>query len=139
MRRAPQALGLLAALALATPGLAAGAAADPDVQSTITSQIEAFDQGDAVKAESFASPAIQTMFPDPSGFFGMVKQSYAPLIHPRSTHFEPTVAAPDGTVQHVTIVAADGVVWTAVYSLQKIDGRWAISGCVLLKSPDSSA
>ncbi|MGI3901544.1 MAG: DUF4864 domain-containing protein [Janthinobacterium lividum] len=139
MPRVAHALSLFAALALASTAWAAGAAADPDIQSTITSQIEAFDQGDAVKAESFASPAIKTMFPDPSGFFGMVKQSYSPLIHPRSTHFEPTVTAPEGTVQHVTIVAADGIVWTAVYSLEKVDGRWVISGCVLVKSPDSSA
>lgn len=139
MPRAPQALILFAALALATPSRAAGAGADSDIQSTITSQIEAFDQGDAVKAESFASPGIKTLFPDASSFFGMVQRSYAPLIHPRSTHFEPTVTAPEGTVQHVTIVAADGIVWTAVYSLERVDGRWVISGCVLVKSPDSSA
>ncbi len=137
MRRLPPALILLAGLGLAAPARAAGA--DPEIQSTITSQIEAFDQGDAVKAESFAAPGIKTLFPDPSSFFGMVKQSYAPLIHPRSTHFEPTVTSPEGTVQHVTIVDTNGVVWTAVYSLEKVDGRWAISGCVLVKSPDSSA
>ena len=139
MRSVPQALILLANLALASPTRAADGAADPDIQATITSQIDAFNQGDAVKAESFAAPGIRTMFPDASTFFGMVRQSYAPLIHPRSTHFEPTVTSAEGKIQHVTIVDTDGVVWTAVYSLERVDGRWAIAGCVLVKSPETSA
>ena len=139
MRRLPHALLLLASLTLAAPSRAAETAADPDVEATITSQIDAFNQGDAVKAESFAAPGIKTMFPDAESFLGMVKQSYTALIHPRSTHFEPTVTSPEGTVQHVTVVDANGVVWTAVYRLEKVDGHWAISGCVLVKSPETSA
>ena len=123
----------------AVPVRAAEVAADPDIQTTITAQIDAFGQGDAVRAESFAAPGIRTMFPDAGAFLGMVKQSYAPLIHPRSTHFEPTVTSSTGTIQHVTVVDTDGVVWTAVYALEKLDGHWAISGCVLVKSPETSA
>ena len=132
---------LLAAALLAStaPSRAAEAGADPDIQSTITAQIDAFDKGDAAWAESFASPGIKSMFPDASAFYGMVKQSYGALVHPRSTHFEPTVTAEGGAVQHVTVVEADGVVWTAVYSMEKVDGRWAISGCVLVKSKETTA
>ncbi len=133
------ALLLATALAASSPSRAAEAGAGPDLQATITSQIDAFNQGDAAKAESFAAPGIKSMFPDASAFYGMVKQSYAPLVHPRSTHFEPTVTSDSGAVQHVTVVDADGVVWTAVYSMEKVDGHWAISGCVLVKSPDTSA
>lgn len=139
MPRLSPALIFAAALALAGPVRAGDAAADPDVQAVITSQIDAFNAGDAARAESFASPAIRTLFPDASSFFGMVKQGYAPLIHPRSTHFEPTVTSDKGTVQHVTVVDAAGVVWTAVYTLEKVDGHWAISGCVLVKSPETTA
>ena len=114
-------------------------AADADVQATITAQIDAFNQDDAVKAESFASQGIRDMFPDPNAFLGMVKKSYAPLIHPRSTHFDTASDSDAGTVQHVTVVDKDGAVWTAVYTLTKVDGRWAISGCVLVKSPDTTA
>lgn len=130
---------LAMATVAARPAAAADATADPDIQATITSQIDAFGQGDATKAESFAAPGIKTMFPDADAFLGMVKESYAPLIHPRSTHFDATVTSSMGTVQHVTVVDTQGVVWTAVYSLEKIDGRWAISGCVLVKSPETSA
>ena len=133
------ALALLAGGALSAPSRAAEGAADPEIQSTITSQIDAFNQGDADRAESFAAPGIKTMFPDAGAFLGMVKQSYGALIHPRSTHFEPTVTSDRGAVQHVTVVDADGIVWTAVYAMEKVDGHWAISGCVLVKSPDTSA
>lgn len=132
------ALAILAALALPAPSRAADGA-DPEIQAIITSQIEAFGVDDGVKAESYASPSIRTLFPDAASFLGMVKQGYAPLIHPRSTHFEATVASGTGSVQHVTIVDKDGVVWTAVYTLEKVDGHWAISGCALVKSPETTA
>ena len=135
------ALALLLAVAHAAtiPSRAAEAGADPDIQSTITAQIQAFDRGDAAQAESFASPGIRSMFPDASTFYGMVKQSYAPLVHPRSTHFEPTVTAEGGAVQHVTVVDSEGVVWTAVYTMEKVDGHWTISGCTLVKSNETTA
>ena len=139
MRRLLAPALLLAAAFAASPSRAADAGADPDVQSTITAQIDAFDRGDADKAESFASPGIKSMFPDASAFYGMVKQSYAPLVHPRSTHFEPTVTAEGSTIQHVIVVDAGGAVWTAVYTLEKVDGRWAISGCTLVKSTETTA
>ena len=133
------ALLLAAALAASFPLRAAEAGADPDVQATITSQIDAFTQGDAAKAESFAAPGIRSMFPDASAFYGMVKQSYGALVNPRSTHFDATVTAEGSTIQHVTVVDREGIVWTAVYSMEKVDGHWAISGCVLVKSPETSA
>ena len=114
-------------------------AADTEVEATITAQIDAFNRDDAIKAESFASQSIKDMFPDPGAFLGMVKRGYAPLIHPRSTHFDAAVASDSGTVQHVTVVDKDGAVWTAVYTLTKVDGHWVISGCVLVKSPDTTA
>lgn len=139
MPRLAPSLALLSALVLAGPTRAGEAAADPEIQSVITAQIEAFNAGDAVRAESFAAPGIKALFPEPSGFLGMVRKGYAPLIHPRSTRFEPTVTAGSATVQHVTVVDAEGVVWTAVYTLERVDGRWAIAGCVLVKSPDTTA
>ena len=121
-------------------GLSLGArAADADIEATITGQIDAFNHDDAVKAESYASQGIKDMFPEPGAFLGMVKKGYAPLIHPRSTHFDAVVNSDAGTIQHVTVVDKDGAVWTAVYTLTKVDGHWAISGCVLVKSPETTA
>ena len=121
------------------PSRAADAGADPEIQSVITTQIDAFGRDDAAQAESFASDGIKSKFPDAGSFLGMVKQSYPALVHPRSTHFEPTMTSDSGTVQKVTVVDANGGVWTAVYTLEKADGHWVISGCALLKTPETSA
>ena len=121
------------------PSHAADAGADPEIQTVITTQIDAFGRDDAAQAESFASEGIKSKFPDASSFLGMVKQSYPALVHPRSTHFEPTMTSDSGTVQKVTVVDANGGVWTAVYTLEKVDGHWVISGCALLKTPETSA
>lgn len=143
MRAFPQilapALVLAAAATVVAPSRAAEAAADPEIENMISAQIDAFGHDDAVKAESFASPGIKTMFPEPGAFLGMVKTSYPALVHPRSTHFEPTSTSDAGTEQKVTVVDGNGAVWTAVYRLEKVDGHWAISGCTLLKTPETSA
>ena len=133
------ALALAAAVTIAAPSRAAERGADPEIQTMISAQIEAFGHDDASTAESFASPGIKTMFPEPGAFLGMVKKSYPALVHPRSTHFEPTSTSDAGTVQKVTVVDGNGAVWTAVYTLEKVDGHWAISGCMLLKTPETSA
>ena len=143
MRPSPHFRTLVAAALLTVggnlPSRAADSGADPEIQTIITTQIDAFGRDDAAQAESFASDGIKSKFPDASSFLGMVKQSYPALVHPRSTHFEPTMTSDSGTVQKVTVVDANGGVWTAVYTLEKVDGHWVISGCALLKTPETSA
>ena len=105
----------------------------------ITAQIEAIGRGDAAAAQSFASPGIKQKFPDPPQFLEMVQRSYAPLVHPKSTHFESAGDTGLGPTEKVTIVDSAGVVWTAVYTFEQVDGQWRITGCALLKAPDTSA
>lgn len=124
--------GLSAALVL--PALAdepLDAATKAAIQGVITKQLDALEHDNAKGAEAFAAPAIKDRFPEPSKFLDMVKEHYAALIHPRSKTFGETTSSPQGSLQKVTIVAADGTVWTAVYVLQQIDGQWRISGCGL--------
>jgi hypothetical protein len=135
------ALALLAAI-LAAPAFADEV--DPgtgsELRAVITRQIEAFGRDDAATAESFASPGIRSKFGDAATFLQMVHRAYQPLINPRSTKFDPPKPGPDGgIVQTVAIVAADGSVWTAVYSFDQIEGRWQITGCILLHAPETSA
>ncbi len=130
---------VLAAATIVPPLRAAEAGADPEIENMISAQIDAFGHDDAAKAESFASPGIKTMFPEPGAFLGMVKTNYPALVHPRSTHFEPTSTSDAGTEQKVTVVDGNGAVWTAVYRLEKVDGHWVISGCILLKTLETSA
>ena len=129
---------LAAASAMFVPS-SAGAAETYDaptkaaLQEVITSQLKAFEKDDAKTAESFAAPAIKERFPEPSQFLDMVKQNYAALIHPRSTQFAEVTDSPHGPLQKVTIVAADGTVWSAIYSFEKVEGQWRITGCGLAK------
>lgn len=125
-------------IAFVTP-LAAQEATGQAFETIITAQIDAFGRGDAAAAHAFASPGIQSKFPDPNQFLSMVRQSYGALIHPRSTRFEPPERSALGPVQKVTIIDGAGVAWTAVYSFEQVDGVWRITGCVLIKAPDASA
>lgn len=108
-------------------------------ETVIKAQLDAIGRGDAATAHSFASPGIQQKFPDAAQFLNMVRQSYAPLVNPKSTHFEQAGNTGLGPMQKVTIVDATGVVWTAIYTFEQVDGQWRITGCSLLKAPDTSA
>jgi hypothetical protein len=130
---------------LASNVLAAGFAARADepeafdvqtrgaLRDVITKQLAAFGRDDGTEAEKFASPALREKFPDPAGFLDMVKENYAPLVKPRSTHFEETSDSPHGPLQKMTVVASDGTVWTVVYAFERVDGEWRISGCGIMK------
>ncbi len=108
------------------------------LQSIITQQIEAFGRDDAATAQSFAAPGIKQKFPDAKDFNDMVHRSYAPLIHPKSTHFDATGQTALGPIQKVTIVDSEGQAWTAVYSFEQIDGQWRINGCALVKEQSTT-
>ena len=108
-------------------------------ETVIRSQLDAIGRGDAVTAQSFASPGIKQKFPDAAQFLNMVRQSYAPLVNPKSTHFEQAGDTGLGPMEKVTIVDSSGVVWTAIYTFEQVDGQWRITGCSLLKAPDTGA
>lgn len=108
-------------------------------QAVITSQLDAIGRDDATTAQSFAAPGIKQKFPDAAQFLDMVKRSYAPLVRPKSTHFDAAGDTGLGPMEKVTIVDSSGVVWTAVYTFEQVDGQWRITGCALLKAPDTSA
>lgn len=104
------------------------------IQDVITHQLDAFAHDDPKGAEAFAAPAIRSRFPEPDQFFDMVKKNYGALVHPKSTQFGEIAPSPHGPLQKMTIVAADGSVWTAIYSFQQVEGNWRISGCGLEKA-----
>lgn len=109
------------------------AATRNELQGLITRQLDAFSREDAATAESLATPQFHDRYPDPASFFAMVKEHYAPLLKPRSTHFDEMTDSPHGPLQKMTVVASDGTVWTAAYIFERISGEWRISGCGLMK------
>jgi hypothetical protein len=109
------------------------------IRSVISKQLDALSHEDAKGAESYASDGIRKRFQTPTEFFDMVKKNYAALLHPRSTHFGATTNSPHGPLQTMTIIAADGTVWSAIYSLEQADGSWRISGCGLQRDENEQA
>lgn len=134
-------IGRLTCAALLTFALTGASAAEDAydqatrtaIQDVITQQLDAFAHADAAKAETFAASAIRKKFPEPKQFFEMVRANYGALIHPKRTHFDDTAKSPHGPIQKMTIVAADGTIWTAIYSLEEAEGSWRITGCGLEK------
>lgn len=139
MRRLAISCLALACLSGATPARAADDQPDAAFQAVITAQIEAIGRGDAAAAQSFASPGIKQKYPGAAEFLEMVRQHYAPLVRPKSTHFDSAGDTGIGPMEKITIVDSTGVVWTAVYTFEQVDGQWRITGCSLLKAPDTSA
>ena len=136
-----------AALAFAAALMLASAAVAEDydpgtktaLQDIVAKQLDAFARGDSAAAEVFAAPAIRDQFPDPAKFFAMVKDHYAALIKPKSRTFTGVESSPHGPLQKVTIVAADGTVWAAIYSFEKVEGEWRITGCALEEDKNQQA
>ena len=128
------ALGLGAAPAFAADESAFDDATKSAIKSAISGQLAALDHEDGDKAESFATQAIRDKFKNGPAFMAMVHEHYAALLHPKSTAFGAVDSSPHGPLQTVTIIAADGTVWTAIYSFEQVDGAWRITGCSLQKN-----
>ena len=120
-------------LAFASPAFAADDVAA--AQGVIRSQEQAFANGDAAAAYSFAAPAIQQIFQQPDIFMQMVQNQYAPVWRHKSFEFGEGRAADGQIAQRVHIIDADGQAWEALYTLElQPDGSLKITGCSLLKA-----
>jgi hypothetical protein len=116
----------------ATPARADDIAA---AQSVISAQEQAFGRDDATAAYSYAAPAIKERFPGAAIFMAMVRDAYAPVYRHKSFAFGETEIEGDVIAQHVHIIDADGLMWEALYTLEReADGSLKISGCSLLKA-----
>jgi hypothetical protein len=137
-------LSLCTALSLAVFAFAghAQSASEADAASfrqIISDQIAAFNADDGAKAWSYAAPSIQMLFPTPDVFMSMVKNGYQPVYRQQSFSFGEITETAGRPTQTVTIVDANGKLWTALYTLEKQpDGTWKISGCILLEKPGVS-
>ncbi len=138
MRARPSWLIFVPALSLWLGG-ASSAQQAPDVQGLISSQLDAFAHDDAAAAFAAAAPGIKARFQDPDAFMAMVKTAYPPVYHHKSVQFGSQTRDGDQIGQTVVIVDSDNEVWGGVYTLElESDGSWKISGCVLIKSAQSS-
>lgn len=117
MMKTIEAVALAATLWVATASAEESAAARS--QAIIERQFEAFARDDAEAAYALADPTIKEMFVDPDRFLAMVRDRYAPVYRHRSVEFGDFAESGDDASLTATIVDANNVVWTALYSLRR--------------------
>jgi hypothetical protein len=106
------------------------------IETVISSQLDAFSADDATRAYSFAAPVIRRMFPDEQSFIAMVRNGYPPVHRSDAHTFGDLVRAPEGLLQEVFIRDRSGEDWVAIYTMERQpDGEWLIAGCRLLRRP----
>ncbi|MEE2694081.1 MAG: DUF4864 domain-containing protein [Pseudomonadota bacterium] len=102
------------------------------IRAVIGSQLEAFRVGDAEKAFSYATPAIQTKFGTPSRFLSMVQKHYPAVYNSRTSEFVKLMEIGGVWIQGVIISDERGEAWLAQYPMElQPDGQWLIDGCIV--------
>jgi len=105
------------------------------IQDVVARQMNAFRLDDERVAFSLASPGIQSVFESPSQFMEMVRSDYRAVYRPRAYRFLKPAIVQGEPVQPVEVVALDGAVSIAAFSLERQrDRTWRISGCTLIES-----
>ena len=134
---------ILAFIAASGVRSATGSIPETDAQairSVIEAQLAAFSADDAEKAFSFASEGIRKTFATAEVFIAMVKLSYPVVYRPASVSFLDPEQIDDEVMQAVQMSDDDGVLWLALYRMQRQpDNSWRIGGCILKRSTGSRA
>jgi hypothetical protein len=133
---------LVLALGSAAAGLQPAAAAEAvspadasGVRAVVQGQLDALAADDAAKAFSYASPDLRLAFGTPDRFMAMVRRSYAVVLRPAAVAFAAPEANGAEILQRVHFTDPGGVLWLAIYRLQRQDdNNWRIAGCQLLQS-----
>ena len=132
----------LASCPLALPALAAGTAHPADVppadakavRAVIEAQLAALAVDDAQRAFSYATPGLRRQFGTPQNFIEMVRAGYPAVYRHTSVAFMKPQWLGGELVQGVHLSDEDGVLWLALYRLERQkDKRWRISGCELVQ------
>ncbi|RUT34997.1 DUF4864 domain-containing protein [Arsenicitalea aurantiaca] len=126
---------LLVAL-MATPALAEEARATA-WQAAITGQIQAFREGDAPAAFSYAAAGFQQGFSSPTLFYSsIIGSGYAPIRESRSHSFGPyQEVSEDRVLQAVRLVGTNQQLYEAVYQLGQEEDGWKVMGVQLRPQP----
>ena len=113
--------------------------AEPAIENTIQSQIDAFRADDFEGAFTFASPNIQTLFRSPDNFGSMVKNGYPMVWRPDELRFLELREIAGNLWQKILIRDAAGTVHILDYQMIQTSDGWRINGVQLLRTPDVGA
>lgn len=123
----------------ANGALAEDLAANPAIEGTITSQIEAFRVDDFAQAFTFASPNIRQMFGNPDNFGMMVRQGYPMVWRPGQLNFLELREEQGLLWQKVMVRDQDGVFFVLDYQMIETPDGWRINGVYLVQAPELGA
>ncbi len=114
-------------------------AADPAIEGTITSQIEAFRADDFATAFTYASPNIKGIFGTPDNFGNMVRQGYPMVWRPGELRFL-ELRDIDGMLwQKLMIQDQNGALHILDYQMIPGENGWQINAVQLLRAPGVGA
>ncbi|MDJ1015043.1 MAG: DUF4864 domain-containing protein [Paracoccaceae bacterium] len=113
--------------------------AEPGIEGTIQSQIDAFLVDDFVTAFTFASPNIQGMFGSPERFGSMVRSGYPMVWRPGEVRFLELRDVGGQLWQKVMIRDQQGQLHVLDYQMVQSEGLWKINGVQVLRAPGVGA
>ncbi len=111
----------------------------PEIEATISSQIEAFLADDFAQAFTFASPTIQGMFGSSERFGQMVRQGYPMVWRPEDVQYLGLRDVDGNLWQRVLIRDKSGATHTLDYQMIQTGDGWRINGVQLLHAPGVAA
>ena len=123
-------------------GLLAGEPSDaqsPQIEETITAQLEAFKKDDFAQAFTYASPGIQGIFGTAENFGRMVRGGYPMVWRPADVTYLELKENAGFLFQRVMITDEEGVLHLLEYQMIEDGGQWKINGVRLLANPPASA
>jgi hypothetical protein len=121
-----------------TLGLPAVAQQDP-IQSTIQSQLNAFQVDDFAQAFSFASPNIKSIFGSSDNFGAMVKQGYPMVWRHTAVRMLELRTVAGNLWQRVMVTDAAGRTHLLDYMMVETPEGWQINAVQLLPAQDLGA
>ena len=104
-------------------------------RAVIEGQLAALAADDAKRAFGYATPALREQFGTPENFIEMVRTSYPVVYRPQSVAFLKPQWLAGELVQGVHMSDEQGVLWLALYRLQRQKNKsWRISACQLVQA-----
>lgn len=113
--------------------------AEPGIEATIQSQIDALIVDDFPKAFTFASPNIRMLFGSPERFGEMVRQGYPMVFRPGEVRFLDLRDINGALWQKVMIRDRAGEFHILDYQMIQGGDGWRINGVQILRRPDVGA
>jgi len=119
---------LFLSLAIIVSMCTSASASEFGFSTVISSQIQAFKDGDVEAAFSFASPEVQSNFGTAENFVAMVQSTYPMIWRPADFMFLGQKTHDVFAMQEVIFFDSYGKGFTFIYEMIDLAGSWKING-----------